>query len=344
MSIVTLTGHLGSMGTIATRVATTLGYTLADRELLLEAAQALGWSEGDVAAFDERTEGRGSRLAHFLSEFFEHAPIDDIDASGLGTLVGATYAETATSEEMRPRDQRYIETLLALVGDLANRGDAVIVGRGAQAILASHPDTVHVRVVCDLDERIRRVAARDAMTLQAARARVEESDRQREAWHQKYFGISYQSPYLYHMVLNSARLSDEAAAQFIVELARGARGSSPRPDGTAQAASAGEAEHLHGSMRQDWGWMELVNPTTGAIHARAHLFATDISPDGPWRGHLESVRLADQVALVPGRYFARFALSGTDHTVALTVNEEGAQLSSDDPEVPAIFRERAEGN
>ena len=84
MSIVTLTGHLGSMGTIATRVATTLGYTLADRELLLEAAQALGWGEADVAAFDERTEGRGSRLAHFLQEFFEHAPIDDIDASGGG--------------------------------------------------------------------------------------------------------------------------------------------------------------------------------------------------------------------------------------------------------------------
>lgn len=220
MSIVTLTGHLGSMGTIATRVATTLGYTLADRELLLEAAQALGWSEADVAAFDERTEGRGGRLARFLQEFFEHTPMEEMDASGLGALAGATYAETAATAEMRPRDQLYIETLLALVGDLAERGDAVIVGRGAQAILADRPDAVHVRIVCDLDRRIERVAARDGMTLQAARLRVEESDRQRDAWHQKYFHISYQSPYLYHMVLNSGRMSDEAAAQFVVELAR----------------------------------------------------------------------------------------------------------------------------
>lgn len=220
MSIVTLTGHLGSMGTIATRVAGTLGYTLADRELLLEAAQALGWSEADVAAFDERTEGRGSRLSRFLQDFFERAPLDDMDASGLGTLAGATYAETATTEEMRPRDQRYIDTLSALVADLARRGDAVVVGRGAQAILANRPDAIHVRIVCDLDERIQRIATRDGMTLQAARARVEESDQQRDAWHRKYFGVNYESPYLYHMVLNATRVSDENAAQLVIQLAR----------------------------------------------------------------------------------------------------------------------------
>ena len=35
MTVITLTGHLGSMGTIASLVAERLGYTLADRELLL---------------------------------------------------------------------------------------------------------------------------------------------------------------------------------------------------------------------------------------------------------------------------------------------------------------------
>lgn len=339
MSIITLTGHLGSMGTIATRVAATLGYTLADRELLREAAEALGWSEAEVAAFDERTAGQGGRLARFLREFLEHAPVDDIDATGFGMLVGSTYADTAAVEEMRPRDERYIETLTALVRNLADRGNAVIVGRGGQAILANLADTVHVRVVCDLDERIRRIAARDDMTLAAARTRVEDSDRQREAWHQKYFGVSYQSPYLYHMVLNSARLSDEAAAQFVVELSRvvqhpGAHGHPSQPS----AAGTGDTTSVH--MRLDWGWVELIAPPTGDTHARAHLFATEVAPDGTWRGRLESLRLAPgQLALVPGRYFARFARSGTDHTVMLAVNEEGAHLSSEDTDVPAIFRE-----
>ena len=39
MAIVTLTGHLGSMGAIDERVAETLGYALLDRELLIEAAK-----------------------------------------------------------------------------------------------------------------------------------------------------------------------------------------------------------------------------------------------------------------------------------------------------------------
>ncbi len=66
MSVITLTGHLGSMGTIAVRVAREMEFDLADRELMMEAAAALGWSEEDVEAFDERTSGLGGRLTQLL--------------------------------------------------------------------------------------------------------------------------------------------------------------------------------------------------------------------------------------------------------------------------------------
>jgi cytidylate kinase len=51
----------------------------------------------------------------------------------------------------------------------------------------------------------------------AASKRVQDSDRQREAWHQKYFGIDYKSPYHYHLVVNSGRITDENAAQLIAD-------------------------------------------------------------------------------------------------------------------------------
>jgi cytidylate kinase len=66
-----------------------------------------------------------------------------------------------------------------------------LVGRGGQALLANRADALHVRVVCPAEERIRRIAQRDAMDADAARTRVEESDHQREAWHDKYLGIDY---------------------------------------------------------------------------------------------------------------------------------------------------------
>ena len=121
MPVVTLTGDLGSMGTIAVHVALQLGYALADRELLLESAQALGWSEAEVHAFDERTGGQGGRLTRFLRAFIERAPLAGPNTEGLGALTASTYAETAAAE-MRPRDQRYINALSGLVLSLAERG------------------------------------------------------------------------------------------------------------------------------------------------------------------------------------------------------------------------------
>jgi cytidylate kinase len=218
MTIVTLTGHLGSMGTIDERVAEALGYALVDRELLVEAAQALGWTENEVRDFDERTRGQGGRLTRMLRSFLEHSPAAVSDADGL-SLLAATYAEMAAAG-MQPRDRRYIDALTALMNQVAERDNAVIVGRGGQAILAGRPDAVHVRVVCDPEERARRIAERDSMTPEAARARIEDSDRQREAWHQKYFNTDYRSPYLYHLVVNSGWLSDEVASDLIVRLAR----------------------------------------------------------------------------------------------------------------------------
>ena len=219
MTVVTLTGHLGSMGTIDERVAEALGYALVDRELLVEAAQALGWSEDEVQAFDERTRGQGGRLTRMLRSFIEHSPAAAGDAEGL-SLLAATYAETAAAG-MQPRDQRYIAALTELMNQVAARDSAVIVGRGGQAILAGRADTFHIRVVCDLEERVRRVAERDSMTENDARVRIVDSDAQREAWHQKYFQTDYRSPDLYHMVVNSGWLTDAAASQLIVRLVGG---------------------------------------------------------------------------------------------------------------------------
>jgi len=223
MSIVTLTGHLGSMGTIAVRVARELDYALADRELLTEAAAALGWPEDQVAAFDERTSGLGSRLTRLLRAFVERAGMTNVDPmmspGALEAVLGRTYGETAVAD-MRPDDRQYIDTLRSVILELAERGSVVIVGRGAQALLAEHPNAVHVRVACDQDERIRRVAERDQMTAAAAAERVRDSDTQREAWHHKYFAIDYRSPYLYHLVVNSGKVSDALAAELIVALSR----------------------------------------------------------------------------------------------------------------------------
>lgn len=223
MGVITLTGHLGSMGDIARRCAWELGYDLMDRELALEAARSIGLDEAAVARLDERTGGLGGRLRSLLIDFLERSGQAGIDVALPGgeaeSLLLRSYGEAAAAE-MGPEDERYIAGLRALVLSLAERGGIVLVGRGAQAILAEHPGTLHVRVACAAEERVRRIAARDGMTADAARRRVEDSDAQREAWHRKYFGIDYRAPYHYHLVVNSGRLADEDAAALVVSAAR----------------------------------------------------------------------------------------------------------------------------
>ena len=55
MSIITLTGHLGSIGEIPKLLAAHLNYRLIDRELLIESAQMLGMNDSELEQFDERT-------------------------------------------------------------------------------------------------------------------------------------------------------------------------------------------------------------------------------------------------------------------------------------------------
>ncbi len=139
--MVTMTGHLGSMGQVAHIVARRLDYDVVDRELLLEAAEALGWSEEQVAAFDERTDGQGGRLMRLLRTFVERAGQSDLTVlagGGMESVLTRTYAETA-NPEMRPDDERYIEVLHQTFEQLTERGRIVVVGRGGQAILAGRP-------------------------------------------------------------------------------------------------------------------------------------------------------------------------------------------------------------
>ena len=222
MAVVTLTGHLGSMGHVGQLVATTLGYDLVDRELVIEASKALGWTEEQVAASAERTDGLGGRLTRLLRGFVERAGQTDLTvmaSGGMESVLSRTYADTG-APEMRPDDERYVETLKATMLVLADAGDIVIVGRGGQALLSDRADALHVRVVCDVDARMRRIAEREGESEEDARKRVEHSDGQREAWHHKYFDVDYRSPYLYHLVVNTGLLSDEDASALIVHAVR----------------------------------------------------------------------------------------------------------------------------
>jgi cytidylate kinase len=214
MTVVTITGHLGTLGEVPRRVAETLGFRLVDRELVVDTAALLGWDPAEAARFDERTGG----LSRSVLECLERCAWPPMLA---GPLPGAASSASPEPPVSWPTSgDRFIDALRAVIHAHAATGDAVIVGRGSQAMLAQLSNTVHVRVTCPPAERARRVARAERISIEDAHRRIAASDREREAWHRKYVSIDYQAPYQYALVVNTGLYSDEFASQIIVELVR----------------------------------------------------------------------------------------------------------------------------
>jgi cytidylate kinase len=216
MSIITLTGHLGSIGRIPNLLAKRLNYKLLDRELLIESAQMLGMNQGELEKFDERTNGLGGPLSKFLKYFIEKSAmsgIAGIDPSGLEATFTYSYAETA--QGFKSDDLLYIDTMKQIMEGYAEQGNVIFVGRGGQAIFKNNKNAFNFRIVCDPEERIKRFALKANIDENEARKRIVDSDEQREIWHKKYFSIDYRSPYHYNLVMNSLLSDDEKTVDII---------------------------------------------------------------------------------------------------------------------------------
>ncbi len=184
--IVTVSRQAGSRGTeLARLVSASLGFHFWDQELVHRIAEDLGAPEAMLRAVDEHPRGR---LADLVT----------------GILLG----DRATEEE-------YFAQLVRLVHTLAERGGAVIVGRGAQFIVAAE-SALRVRVVAPLEARVHTLAAQRGIRDAEARAEVERLDRERVGFMRHHYDRDVTDPAAYDLQINSATMPMERAAQLVV--------------------------------------------------------------------------------------------------------------------------------
>jgi cytidylate kinase len=144
------------------------------------------------------------RLARFMPEDRVHG-IDDVmdEIFGLHPPVDTLIRQTT-------------ETVL----HLADRGDVIILGRGANILTAGMPKFLHVRLVGSLERRIGHMQHFEGLDRKAAAERIHNEDRGRERYLQRHFSRSIEDSTLYHVVLNTDLLPVEEMAQLISDLAR----------------------------------------------------------------------------------------------------------------------------
>jgi cytidylate kinase len=94
--------------------------------------------------------------------------------------------------------------------ELAERGEAILVGRGGSCFLRDCLGAFHVRLMAPLPIRLRRVMEYRWVRESVAKKLIAQADAQRKSFYENYFGADWSSPLEYHLTVNSGRLGASA--------------------------------------------------------------------------------------------------------------------------------------
>jgi cytidylate kinase len=226
--VITISRQLGSQGSyMATEAATLLGFRYLDREILQTAAAEAGYpDERMVEALSQQEEMPGL-LARILEAMGRMAPVPVVPSATLRE--GQVYAEVVNAmladQLLAERDRaaaadNYRELVRQVILNYAEAGNVMIAGRGGQVILRHRRNALHVRIYGSPAFRVRTLMARQGLPRDEAEDAVQRSDRERTRYLQRYFGVAWDDPKLYHLSINADDVSVSMGAHIITEAAR----------------------------------------------------------------------------------------------------------------------------
>jgi len=119
----------------------------------------------------------------------------------------------------RPTTEALRALIRATIVEVADRGDAVIVAHAASFALSERTNVLRVLVTAPFATRVERLAAMKMVEPKEAETIVRDSDRERQAYLQRFYNVSEESPTHYDVVVNSERLVVEQAVQVVISAA-----------------------------------------------------------------------------------------------------------------------------
>jgi cytidylate kinase len=168
---------------IASTIADRLGWKLWDQEITEEIARRLKCKKEMVAQHEERLDSMFYRLIKaFMRGSFE-ARID--------------------TAELEVLDAEHLAILFEkVVNQIAETGNCVIVGRGANWFLRHRTDSFHTFLYAPHDEKMRR-CTESGQSESEADSLIESVDRERAAFVKRYYGKIWPDRSLYNLMMNT---------------------------------------------------------------------------------------------------------------------------------------------
>lgn len=230
MPVVTLNGPIGSGGReVGRRVAHHLHADYVDRLILAEAAKRIGATVQAVAGKESLVARRRDRVGRFLQNMLERSAMSGAGGEpyfgpGIDVLISRDYYTDTADEPItlshEVDDKKYIEVTSSVVKDLAEGDDVVIVGRASNLILKDHPAALHVGIVAPMELRVHTIMEREHMDEEEAAKFVEEHERARKAYYEKFYSVDPDDPSYYHLLINTGGLKVNTAGEIVAHAAQ----------------------------------------------------------------------------------------------------------------------------
>ena len=225
MAIITINGPLGAGAvSVGQMVAESLEINFYDRLVFTQAAKLVGSPVGALIAKEQKVDRFRDRLGRFLQTMLERSAMSGVSGEpyfgrGIENLPPETFMEMmgeGASANRPVDDKTFLEATEKVVKDIYEAGNAVIIGRGANAILADNPGTFHVGLIAPLEVRVQTLMQRENYTREEAESYGAELERAHEHFFRRFFNYNPNDPTHYHAMLNMGRMTPKTAAEFIV--------------------------------------------------------------------------------------------------------------------------------
>lgn len=211
MPVVTLAALYGAGGSvIGPRVAATLRVAYLDRAIPAAATPGSGSLEEADPGLDELPRTGIERVTASLGR--------------LSTITGGAGGSLERLDASERHARGRIEGFLAE----ACQSGGVALGRGGMVILRTVPWALHVHLGGTPQLRVERAMALEGVDRATARARQRAEDGARASYVRRAYGVDGEDPALYHLMLDTTALDDDACVDLIVSAAI-SRTRNPRP-------------------------------------------------------------------------------------------------------------------
>ena len=197
--VITINREVGSGGrAVGRKLAEKLGVKYCDKAVIEGLTQKFGLSPERI----EEIKAQKKTWWNEINSYYQ-------------TLVNS--ADLPMEAEVKLDNKTMFETEKRILQELAAQSSCVIAGRAGFIVFRDWPNHLNVFIQASMDHRIKRIMNRRNVTMDKARAIIEKMDATREAYIKKYEDTTRYDTRNYNLVIRMDDLTEDDAAEIIID-------------------------------------------------------------------------------------------------------------------------------